>query len=148
MHEIKTETLVQAIGEKMKKKEPLGDSDAVEESIIAGLAGTSVLCAFVRLFVCSSGLFFVRSFRFWRLSHFFLFPKTLLRLSSILELSLEVCTGLTVTQMKKIRTLIDQVGRLSGPPGEKSDDWTNKETSPECGKDSNGIHVDSECALF
>jgi len=51
-----------AIGEKMKKKEPLGDSDAVEESIIAGLA----------------------------------------------ELSLEVCTGLTVTQMKKIRTLIDQ----------------------------------------
>jgi len=51
-----------AIGEKMKKKEPLGDSDAIEESIIAGLA----------------------------------------------ELSLEVCTSLTVTQMKKIRTLIDE----------------------------------------
>lgn len=54
MHEIKTETLVQAIGEKMKKKEPLGDSDAVEESIIAGLAGTVrslCVCSFVRLFV-------------------------------------------------------------------------------------------------
>ena len=51
MHEIKTETLVQAIGEKMKKKEPLGDSDAVEESIIAGLAGTVrslCVCSFVR----------------------------------------------------------------------------------------------------
>ena len=28
-----------AIGEKMKKKEPVGDSDALEDSIVSGLAG-------------------------------------------------------------------------------------------------------------
>ena len=28
-----------AIGEKMKKKEPVGDSDSLEESLIAGLSG-------------------------------------------------------------------------------------------------------------
>ena len=28
-----------AIGEKMKKKEPVGDSDALEDSIVKGLAG-------------------------------------------------------------------------------------------------------------
>ena len=28
-----------AIGEKMKKKEPVGDSDSLEESIVAGLSG-------------------------------------------------------------------------------------------------------------
>ena len=27
------------IGEKMKKKEPVGDSDSLEESIVAGLSG-------------------------------------------------------------------------------------------------------------
>ena len=28
-----------AIGEKMKKKEPVGDSDSLEDSLISGLAG-------------------------------------------------------------------------------------------------------------
>jgi hypothetical protein len=28
-----------AIGEKMKKKEPVGDSDSLEDSLIKGLAG-------------------------------------------------------------------------------------------------------------
>jgi len=51
-----------AIGEKMKKKEPVGDSDHLEDSLVSALA----------------------------------------------ELSLETCQGLTVTQMKKIRLLIDE----------------------------------------
>jgi len=51
-----------AIGEKMKKKEPVGDSDTLEESLVAGLAG----------------------------------------------LTLDQCSTLTVTQIKKIRTLVDQ----------------------------------------
>merc|ERR550517_2476457 len=50
-----------AIGEKMKKKEPLGDSDALEDSIVSKLA----------------------------------------------DLSLETCGSLTVTQMKRVRGLID-----------------------------------------
>jgi len=51
-----------AIGEKMKKKQPLGDSDALEDSIVAGLAG----------------------------------------------LTLDACGELTVTQLKRIRVLIDK----------------------------------------
>jgi len=51
-----------AIGEKMKKKEPVGDSDHLEDSLVSALA----------------------------------------------DLSLETCQGLTVTQMKKIRVLIDE----------------------------------------
>jgi len=51
-----------AIGEKMKKKEPQGDSDSLEDSLIQGLAA----------------------------------------------LSLEQCQGLTVTQIKRIRILIDE----------------------------------------
>jgi len=50
-----------AIGEKMKKKEPLGDSDALEDSLVSALA----------------------------------------------ELTLDQCAGLTVTQIKKIRVLVD-----------------------------------------
>merc|ERR1712002_746582 len=50
-----------AIGEKMKKKEPVGDSDALEESLVAALA----------------------------------------------DLTIDQCAGLTVTQIKKIRTLVD-----------------------------------------
>jgi len=50
-----------AIGEKMKKKEPVGDSDSLEDSLVEGLSG----------------------------------------------LNLEQCQGLTVTQIKKIRVLID-----------------------------------------
>merc|ERR1740137_411026 len=50
-----------AIGEKMKKKEPVGDSDTLEDSLVAALA----------------------------------------------ELTLDQCAGLTVTQIKKIRTLVD-----------------------------------------
>jgi seryl-tRNA synthetase len=50
-----------AIGEKMKKKEPVGDSDSLEDSLVEALSG----------------------------------------------LSLEQCQGLTVTQIKKIRVLID-----------------------------------------
>ena len=49
------------IGEKMKKKEPLGDSDSLEESLVTELG----------------------------------------------KMSLEQCSGLTVTQIKKVRTLID-----------------------------------------
>ena len=49
------------IGEKMKKKEPQGDSDSLEETLVAALG----------------------------------------------QLSLEQCSGLTVTQIKKVRTLID-----------------------------------------
>ena len=51
-----------AIGEKMKKKEPVGDSDSLEDSLVEGLGA----------------------------------------------LSLEQCQGLTVTQIKKIRVLIDE----------------------------------------
>jgi len=51
-----------AIGEKMKAKEPVGDSDALEDSLVSGLA----------------------------------------------SLSLEQCQGLTVTQIKAVRTLIDK----------------------------------------
>merc|ERR1712025_1286237 len=50
-----------AIGEKMKKKEAVGDSDALEDSLVAALA----------------------------------------------DLTIEQCAGLTVTQIKKIRTLVD-----------------------------------------
>jgi len=50
-----------AIGEKMKKKEPVGDSDALEESLVTALA----------------------------------------------DLTLDQCAELTVTQIKKIRTLVD-----------------------------------------
>ena len=50
-----------AIGEKMKKKEPVGDSDTLEESLVAALA----------------------------------------------DLTIDQCAGLTVTQIKKIRTLVD-----------------------------------------
>ena len=32
-----------AIGEKMKKKEPVGDSDALEDSIVNALAGSMLL---------------------------------------------------------------------------------------------------------
>jgi len=49
------------IGEKMKKKEPQGDSDSLEETLVSALG----------------------------------------------QLSLEQCSGLTVTQIKKVRTLID-----------------------------------------
>jgi len=49
------------IGEKMKKKEPQGDSDSLEESLVTALG----------------------------------------------KMSLEQCSGLTVTQIKKVRTLID-----------------------------------------
>merc|ERR1719391_1678238 len=49
------------IGEKMKKKEPQGDSDSLEESLVSALG----------------------------------------------QMSLEQCSGLTVTQIKKVRTLID-----------------------------------------
>merc|ERR1719195_437653 len=49
------------IGEKMKKKEPVGDSDSLEESLVTALG----------------------------------------------QLSLEQCSGLTVTQIKKVRGLID-----------------------------------------
>ena len=49
------------IGEKMKKKEPLGDSDSLEDSLVTELG----------------------------------------------KMSLEQCSGLTVTQIKKVRTLID-----------------------------------------
>merc|ERR1712004_905086 len=51
-----------AIGEKMKKKEPVGDSDSLEDSLVEGLSA----------------------------------------------LSLEQCQGLTVTQIKRIRVLIDE----------------------------------------
>merc|ERR1712038_643615 len=51
-----------AIGEKMKKKEPVGDSDSLEDSLVDGLSA----------------------------------------------LSLEQCQGLTVTQIKRIRVLIDE----------------------------------------
>jgi hypothetical protein len=34
-----------AIGEKMKKKEPAGDSDSLEESLIAGLASLRLVPA-------------------------------------------------------------------------------------------------------
>merc|ERR1712025_789342 len=50
-----------AIGEKMKKKEPVGDSDTLEESLVAALA----------------------------------------------DLTIDQCAGLTVTQIMKIRTLVD-----------------------------------------
>jgi len=49
------------IGEKMKKKEPVGDSDSLEDSLVTALG----------------------------------------------QMSLEQCSGLTVTQIKKVRTLID-----------------------------------------
>merc|ERR1712154_114401 len=49
------------IGEKMKKKEPVGDTDSLEDSLVTALG----------------------------------------------QMSLEQCSGLTVTQIKKVRTLID-----------------------------------------
>jgi seryl-tRNA synthetase len=57
-----------AIGEKMKKKEPAGDSDALESELIEGLAA----------------------------------------------LSLEQCAALTVTQIKRIRTLVDKAIEENG----------------------------------
>ena len=57
-----------AIGEKMKKKEPAGDSDSLEASLVADLA----------------------------------------------HLSLEQCATLTVTQIKRIRTLIDKAIEENG----------------------------------
>jgi len=51
-----------AIGEKMKAKEPVGDSDALEDSLVSGLA----------------------------------------------ELTLDQCKGLTVTQIKNVRGLVDK----------------------------------------
>ncbi len=57
-----------AIGEKMKKKEPAGDSDALESELIEGLAA----------------------------------------------LSLDQCAALTVTQIKRIRTLVDKAIEENG----------------------------------
>jgi seryl-tRNA synthetase len=57
-----------AIGEKMKKKEPAGDSDALESELIEGLAA----------------------------------------------LSLDQCAALTVTQIKRIRTLVDKAIEVNG----------------------------------
>merc|ERR1719175_579740 len=65
--------------EKMKKKEPVGDSDSLEDSLVEGLSG----------------------------------------------LSLEQCQGLTVTQIKKIRVLIDEAiekNKVSMEEMEKSRD--------------------------